>query len=166
MNRSDALRLVLEHCHATGSETVRAAAEMLAPRSKVRAPKVSERGLAFAAWFRGTLPADVRLAEGWKLAWARCFDEMLVIDGRTPEGIAAVCRWARAHDFWQANFQTPLKLRQRKDGALYFDRFAAAMAGGKGSARRAPQSPGYEMDGGGDEAVSAAELLRKGGPNG
>jgi hypothetical protein len=166
MNRADALRLVIEHARATGSEEVRAAAELLAPKqARSGKPGPSERGVAFADWFRGTLPGDVRLAAGWREKWARCFDDMIRLDGRSPEGIAAVCRWARAHEFWRSNFQSPLKLRERKDGVMYFDRFAAAMgAARRGAAARAPQSRGYEIEQGkGPKAVSALELLQKGG---
>lgn len=88
----------------------------------------SERGLAFAAWFRTLLPTTVRLAPTWQDKWAKTFDNMIRLDERTPEQIAAVCKWARAHDFWQANFLSPVKLRERdRTGAMYFDRFLAAM---------------------------------------
>lgn len=90
--------------------------------------ELSERGGAFAEWFRTLLPPTVRLAPTWREKWAKTFDDMIRLDARTPEQIAAVCKWARAHDFWQANFLTPVKLRERdRQGAMYFDRFLAAM---------------------------------------
>ena len=99
------------------------------PRAKTLKPKASERGFAFADWFRSTLADGVKLSAKWREDWAVCFDHMQLIDGRTPEQIAAVCKWARGHDFWRSHFLTPLKLRQRKDGAMYFDRFAESMQG-------------------------------------
>lgn len=88
----------------------------------------SERGIAFADWFKTLLPATVRLAPTWQAKWAKTFDDMIRLDARTPEQIAAVCKWARSHDFWQANFLSPIKLRERdRQGAMYFDRFLAAM---------------------------------------
>ncbi len=88
----------------------------------------SERGLKFADWFRGTLPAGARPVEGWRVSWARCFDDLMRLDERTPEEIWRVCEWARTQKWWKANFLTPLKLRKR-DGnqVLYFDAFWAEM---------------------------------------
>lgn len=105
---------------------------------------MSERGMAFAKWFRTLLPADVRLAAGWEAKWAKTYDDMIRLDARTPEQIAAVCRWARAHDFWAGNFLSPVKLRTRdKQGAQYFDRFLAGMnpAGARRAAKQATQEP-------------------------
>lgn len=125
---------------------------------------VSERGLRFADYFRGTLPGEMRLATGWREKWARVFDEMIERDRRTPEEIAKVCRWARAHDFWRGAFLSPAKLRVRKDGVQYFDRFAEQMrAGGSGgaAARKAAVAAGqYAIEEGhGPAALTAAELL-------
>ena len=104
----------------------------------------SGRGGRFAEWFRGLLPETVRLAPTWQAKWTRTYDDMIRLDGRTPEQIAAVCKWARTHDFWQANFLSPVKLRERdKSGAMYFDRFLAAMnpAGARRAAQQATQQP-------------------------
>ena len=99
---------------------------------------MSERGEKFAEWFRTLLPEDARLAPTWQRKWAKCYDDMVKLDGRTPEQIAAVCKWARTHEFWAQNFLTPLKLRQRdRAGAMYFDRFLAGM--NPGAARMAAQ---------------------------
>lgn len=88
----------------------------------------SEKAWSFARWFLTLLPATVRMDGSISRKWAKCYDDMIRLDSRTPEQIAAVCKWARAHAFWQANFQSPLKLRQRdKAGVLYFDIFFAAM---------------------------------------
>lgn len=96
----------------------------------------SDRGAAFAEWFKSLLPATVRLAPTWRAKWAKLYDDLMKLDSRAPEQIAAVCKWARAHEFWQANFLSPIKLRERdRSGAMYFDRFLAAMD--PQSARRA-----------------------------
>lgn len=85
----------------------------------------SEKALRFADWFRKLLPATVNPAAKWRERWAECYDAMVKLDKRTAEEISMVCRWARADDFWAANFQSPMKLRERKDGVQYFDIFAA-----------------------------------------
>lgn len=163
MKRAASLRLVLDFCRAHGTAEVRVAAEQLEPRQRVKAAKFSERGYTFADWFRSTLAPEVRLAVKWRDAWAQCFDMMLLLDERTPEQIAAVCKWARAHAFWGQHFQTPLKLRQRKDGTMYFDRFSEAMkAAGNVPAKRV-QPVGYKnATTTGPVVVSASELLRGG----
>ena len=105
-----------------------------------KAVATSLRGLAFADWFRTLLPGTMRLAPRWRENWARCYDEMIRIDRRTPEQIAAVCRWARADSFWggSGNFMSPLKLRDRKNDVQLFDRFLSAM--NPAAARRALQA--------------------------
>jgi hypothetical protein len=144
VRKADALRVVLDFCRTNGPAEVLAAARVLEPVVPKVAGGVSDRGRAFAGWFRGTLAAEARLAAGWEVAWARCFDELLRLDGRTPEQVASVCQWARGHDFWRGAFLTPLKLRQRDPGgAMYFDRFLAAMAGGKSRAGGRAQPKGY-----------------------
>ena len=47
----------------------------------------SERGLSFADWFR-TISPDIQLPETWRQIWAKCYDDMIRIDKRTPEAIA------------------------------------------------------------------------------
>lgn len=99
----------------------------------------SERGVKFAEWFRTLLPASVKLAASWKTQWARCFDDLLRLDGRTEAELAKVCQWGRANEFWQQNFFTPVKLRQRdRQGVMYYDRFLAAM--NPSAARRTVQA--------------------------
>jgi len=133
VKKADALRLVLAFCREKGTPEVRAAADRLACEPRRADAGVSERGRKFAVWFRGLLAADARLGAGWEEQWARCFDDLLRLDGRTAEQVAAVCGWARGHDFWRGVFLTPLKLRQRDgSGVMYFDRFAEAMKGKAG----------------------------------
>lgn len=88
----------------------------------------TERGYAFADWFKTLLPAETRLSDTWRDSWAKCYDQLIIIDQRTPEDIARVCRWGRTDAFWCRNFLSPLKLRQRDDGGVfYFDRFLQRM---------------------------------------
>jgi len=47
--------------------------------------------------------------------WAAVLERMLQRDGRTPEQIEAVIRWARADPFWCANILSAESLRQRFD---------------------------------------------------
>jgi len=148
MKKAEAMRVVLDFCRTAGTPEVRAAAGMLEPASvKPGVAGASERGRGFAVWFRGTLAAEAKLTADWETTWARCFDDMLRLDGRTAEQIAAVCQWARAHDFWRGTFLTPLKLRQRDPGGvMYFDRFLAGMAGGARPPGRV-QPKGYALRG-------------------
>jgi hypothetical protein len=93
-----------------------------------RAPReVSSEGLKFADWFRATLADTIRLSDNWRTSWATCFDDMQRLDNRTEDQIYAVCNWARGDSFWAANFQSPMKLRDRKDGIMYFDSFSERM---------------------------------------
>ncbi|MBI4830353.1 MAG: hypothetical protein HY801_02120 [Candidatus Lindowbacteria bacterium] len=47
--------------------------------------------------------------------WAHEVDLMLRRDGRTPEKVEEVMRWAQADDFWKANILSPCKLREKYD---------------------------------------------------
>lgn len=60
--------------------------------------------------------------------WADTYQKLRRIDGKTKEQIVAVCRWARNDTFWQRNFLSPAKLRQKKDGISYFDSFTVKMS--------------------------------------
>lgn len=161
MKRTEALRIVLDFARLHGGAEVREAARLAWPKAKVEKAAVSERGLAFADWFRGTITATANFPKQWKDDWAAIFDAMIALDGRTEAEIAKVCQWARNDDFWSGNFLSPRKLRQRKDGVMYFDRFSAEMqAGAKGGSRRV-QPAGYKIpEGHGPKAVSALDLLK------
>ncbi len=164
MNRAEALRIVLRHCGGSCAENVRLAVAVLTPRDKPKNGVVSERGMTFAQWFRVTLAADANLPANWCRDWARIFDEMIALDGRTPEQIAAVCKWARGHDFWRQHFLTPAKLRKRKDGVMYFDKFSEAMKAAPGGPARRTQTRGYEIAAESiPRAESASEILAREG---
>lgn len=104
-------------------------------REKTKTAEPSERGKAFAKWFHQQLPAGVNPSVGWEQSWAHSFDEMIRLDGRTPEQIAAVCQAAFAHPFWSGQFLSPLKLRKRdKAKVMYFDIFAKLSNGPRSQA--------------------------------
>ena len=99
-------------------------------------PQISERGFSFADWFRKLVP-DVRLETNWRENWAKCYDELIRLDSRTPETIAKVCQWGRSDNFWSGNFLTPLKLRDKdRHGVKYFDVIFHKM-----KSTTSPQSP-------------------------
>lgn len=87
----------------------------------------SERGLRFAEWFATTLDPKASKAAGWRDKWAAIYDRLIEM-GKTPDQIAAVCRYGRTNSFWNDKFQSPARLLKRDAGeALYFDRFLAAL---------------------------------------
>ncbi len=104
--------------------------------------------LKFSDWFRAMLPEKCKPPANWREAWARCYAEMIRIDGRTKDEIKAVCQWARGHDFWGKNFLSPAKLRKRnREGVMYFDVFAAGMEA-EGHEDGEPENPkGLRADG-------------------
>jgi hypothetical protein len=48
-------------------------------------------------------------------AWARHVDLMIRVDGRTPERIEQVIRWAGRDPFWSRNILSTAKLREKFD---------------------------------------------------
>lgn len=88
----------------------------------------SAKDLEFADWFRSTLPNGFNLKKSWRTTFAKAHDELVRLDGRTPEEIRKVCQWARNDEFWQTNFYSPKKLRGRnKDSIKYYDVFSEKM---------------------------------------
>jgi hypothetical protein len=93
-------------------------------QGKVTKGKFSPEGIQFADWFKSTLPETIKLSGNWKQSFAKSFDDLVRLDGRSSEKIYQVCRWARTDDFWKTNFLSPEKLRKRnRDGIQYFDVF-------------------------------------------
>jgi hypothetical protein len=89
------------------------------------AKAVSAEGERFAEWFMTTLPPDTKPSSNWKTSWAKTYDDLIRLDGRTKAEIFRVCTWARQDAFWASNFMSPAKLRARdKANVLYFDVFA------------------------------------------
>jgi hypothetical protein len=84
----------------------------------------------FADWFKSSLPQNEqeRLVKNWRTNFSKTYRQLLNIDKRTPEEIRRVCQWARTDSFWQTNFKSPSKLRDRNgQGVLYFDVFLDRM---------------------------------------
>jgi hypothetical protein len=91
----------------------------------------SEEGSRFVDWFLRLLveteSPEPKLTPAIRAIWATCYDRMIRIDGRTKEQVKEVCRWARSDSFWRSNFLSPVKLRDKKDGVMYFDLFLSRM---------------------------------------
>ena len=51
-------------------------------------------------------------------AWSRHVDLMLRVDGRSPERIAEVIRWATRDSFWSRNILSTAKLREKFDALV------------------------------------------------
>jgi hypothetical protein len=86
--------------------------------------------IQFADWFKSSLPQNEqeRLVKNWRTNFSKTYRQLLNIDKRTPEEIRRVCQWARTDSFWQTNFKSPSKLRDRNgQGVLYFDVFLDRM---------------------------------------
>lgn len=93
-----------------------------------KAVAVSDEGLGFAKWFATTLDETERPQASMYPKWAKCYDDLLRLDGRTKGEVVAVCKWARGHHFWRKNFLSPLKLRKLNDeGTPYFTVFTTNM---------------------------------------
>ena len=86
-----------------------------------------DEAVKFTQWFITLLPHGVDISDGTRKSWAATYNELLRLDGKTKAEIVAVCKWARSHDFWSANFLSPAKLRKKKDGITYFDAFTTKM---------------------------------------
>jgi hypothetical protein len=65
-----------------------------------------------------------------RASWAKTYEQLIRIDGKTKGEIWAVCKWARGDSFWRDNFLSPVKLRTKKGGVSYFDQFAEKMKNG------------------------------------
>lgn len=90
--------------------------------------EISPEGIQFAQWFKSSLPESVNLKSNWQQSFAEIYDKLVRIDRRSPAQIREVSRWARLDDFWQSNFLSPSKLRDRNPGGIqYFDVFAEKM---------------------------------------
>lgn len=101
----------------------------------------SERGFAFADWFKSLIPATVRVAGNWREAWARVYDDLIRLDARTPEQIAAAVRAGRGSAFWATHFLSPAKLREKdRGGVCYFDKFLALAKAAAPASRQAIES--------------------------
>ena len=102
-----------------------AAAAFAAKPAAPSAP--SERGAAFAKWFAAQVPG-LSTSTAMLGKWAKCYDALIALDGKTEKEIAAVCVFARSHEFYRKVVLSPLKLRQTDSaGVRWFERLAHAM---------------------------------------
>ena len=69
-----------------------------APKQEQQTPQEQERGVKFAEWFRTLLPGHLALPGNWREKWARCYDELVRLDKRTPEEIARVALFLSTKD--------------------------------------------------------------------
>jgi hypothetical protein len=104
----------------------------------------SAEALAFVAWFSRLLTETGAPPPRSTNGWARCYDKLLALDGKTKPEIVRVCEWARRDDFWRRNFLSPLKLRSNnRDGVPYYDVFLNQSKNDNPSDRKA-NSRGFE----------------------
>ena len=167
MNRRKALAFLVQFCRPFGERmplVAEAIAALESSPKKSPSSTPSDRGLAFADWFRSTLPSSAHLSASWRESWARVFDALITLDHRTPEDIWAVCRWGRSHSFWGAAFLSPAKLRERKGAVQFFDRLHAGMRNDRGSAeaRKSHRAAG-EYRVADDQGPRVFDPLKKGG---
>ena len=81
-----------------------------------------------AQWFKSSLPETINLKANWQQSFGEIYDKLVRIDKRNPDQIREVSRWARTDSFWQSNFLSPSKLRDRNpSGIQYFDVFTEKM---------------------------------------
>ena len=86
----------------------------------------SDEGFQFAEWFLTLRPATMKATKAELKKWAKEYDALQRLDGKTKDQIKAVCKWARNDDFWKKNVFSPNKLRKKNgDGIKYFDVFQA-----------------------------------------
>lgn len=96
------------------------------PPRRREPPRASDAGREDAEFFRSLLPPMTSLEAGWQDIWGAAFDRM-ASDGRNPDEVRRVCRWARKDSFWSPHVLSPVRLVKRKDGSLLYDRLLAAM---------------------------------------
>lgn len=91
--------------------------------------KSSEASEEFVSWFLKKIPHRmVPDSESILSKWRKCYDDMIRLDGRTQKEIAEVSSWALHDSFWQNQFFSPCKLREKnKHGIKYFDVFFTSM---------------------------------------
>jgi hypothetical protein len=67
-------------------------------------------------------------------AWIETLDKLVRIDGLDTDTIEKIIKWARADEFWEKNFMTLIKLRQKnKEQIPYWTVFQAKMESSTGS---------------------------------
>ena len=88
-------------------------------------------------------PIEIRPKKPDKL-WIDTIEKLIRIDGKQPEEIKAVIKWARSNDFWSKNFLSLAKLRKpNPEKVKYYDVFNENMkAESNGASTKGiPQEP-------------------------
>lgn len=84
----------------------------------------SDDVISLANIFSTNLPKRLWPKNGAKERWLNTLDKCIRIDGYTFEQVKEIIETYRSDSFWQTNFLSPAKLRQRnKDGIKYIDYF-------------------------------------------
>lgn len=113
--------------HVSGGDDEEEKPKKKKPVKRVK-PVPTAEGIAFAEFFRATLPPERDTTAADLENWAIAFDELRRLDGRSAEEIRDVCLWARASQFWKSNFLSATKLRNKdKSGTKYYDLFLQRM---------------------------------------
>jgi len=86
----------------------------------------SEDSQKFCDWYLKDLAPDTirkSFNQTMRKKWMETYD-FLIRHGYTKEQITGAARWARADEFWNQNFQSPVKLKaNNKEGVRYIDVF-------------------------------------------
>lgn len=92
---------------------------------------VSLEGKDYAKYFKTLLPESQKVTNSDLINWAKTFDDLMKIDCRSPDEIYKVSEWARKDEFWESNFLSARKLRNKdKNGVMYYDIFLKKMNNG------------------------------------
>lgn len=95
------------------------------PVTPISGGALIEEGRNFAAWYDKNLcPKSIKNTKADLEKFAKEYEKLRRIDGKTKNEIAAAVQWARTEEFWSKNFLSPMKLRQKdKQGVMYIDVF-------------------------------------------
>lgn len=101
------------------------------PSKPQKADELSLEANRFVVWFIELLAeTGAKITDptpSVRAMWADTYRLLVERDGKKKQDIVAVCRWARNDQFWAQNFMSPAKLRTKKEGISYFDRFHTRM---------------------------------------
>ncbi len=80
---------------------------------------------------------DTKLYEANKAKWLDCYQKLIQVEKVPEHEILRIVKTFREDSFWQANFQTLLKLRKKNsEGVKYIDVFRAKMNNSKKNGRQ------------------------------
>ena len=92
-----------------------------------------EEAYEFSEWFaRDLAPASLKVTAAVRDQWALVWYHLRETDKRSSvadkETLQRAIAWARNHEFWSANFLSPIKLRRKNsDGVMFIDVFIGQM---------------------------------------